>query len=68
MSAMSVRKKTQGIFQKLKHFGEKTQQTGSRSLHLASKKVVNKKACDSVKMNFKTHFISRFFTAKGQNF
>ena len=44
MSAMSE-KKLKDFGEKLKDFGEKTQQTGSRSLHLASKKVVNKKAC-----------------------
>ena len=43
MSAMSE-KKLKDFGEKLKDFGEKTQQTGSRSLHLASKKVVNKKA------------------------
>ena len=33
------------FFEKLKDFGEKTQRNGSKSLHLAPKKVVNKKAC-----------------------
>ena len=40
-----VCEKNSRIFAKTKRFCEKTQRTGSRSLHLAPKKVVNKKAC-----------------------
>ena len=37
-------KKLKIFLEKLKDFGEKTQRIGSKSLHLAPKKVVNKKA------------------------
>ena len=40
-----MRKNSRFFFEKLKDFGEKTQRIGSKSLHLAPKKVVNKKAC-----------------------